>query len=410
MSFLLLNSLSDFNGVLMLCSTCSISSFCLLLFGLPRKSSSCSSFSMTIFPFSFVLLRFFVDEEFAFSITLFGIGLFKFWSSSSSSFREDADFVDERVSRDSFNGLSDIFMIFDLFSLIIFGELNVGCVVISLFFSSFPKFCCNFWNLSSYAFNNSFACLSWVESWSFSCLSLFFFWMFFTKFRERNFRGEKQQKQRNYEVWMVYFTFSLESFCIWLFRSKISLLWASSSFVNNSLKLIFFCFPHNTFALNAFLCQQWDASLLKILQGKKNLSFIICLFWWYWIGLCFKFYFFFDISIISIGKKNKKLFVLLLSFHRLWIVCFVVITFLLFIRTHFSISKNFFFFWQNTSTPKPTMSASSSDMPLDQWIATVKECKYLPENDLKKLCDRVSLILYQKTEEIGFVLFFFFFQ
>jgi len=37
-----------------------------------------------------------------------------------------------------------------------------------------------------------------------------------------------------------------------------------------------------------------------------------------------------------------------------------------------------------------TSQASSADMPLDEWLQTVKECKYLPENDLKRLCDRVS--------------------
>ncbi|XP_053951932.1 serine/threonine-protein phosphatase 6 catalytic subunit [Anastrepha obliqua] len=34
---------------------------------------------------------------------------------------------------------------------------------------------------------------------------------------------------------------------------------------------------------------------------------------------------------------------------------------------------------------------------LDKWIETVKECKYLPENDLKKLCDIVSEILLEES-------------
>lgn len=34
---------------------------------------------------------------------------------------------------------------------------------------------------------------------------------------------------------------------------------------------------------------------------------------------------------------------------------------------------------------------------LDKWIETVKECKYLPENDLKKLCDIVCEILLEES-------------
>ena len=37
------------------------------------------------------------------------------------------------------------------------------------------------------------------------------------------------------------------------------------------------------------------------------------------------------------------------------------------------------------------MVTSTSEYPLDEWLATVRECKYLPENDLKKLCDLVSI-------------------
>lgn len=42
-------------------------------------------------------------------------------------------------------------------------------------------------------------------------------------------------------------------------------------------------------------------------------------------------------------------------------------------------------------TEKVTMS------DLDRWIETVKECKYLPENDLKKLCDIVCEILLEES-------------
>ncbi len=36
------------------------------------------------------------------------------------------------------------------------------------------------------------------------------------------------------------------------------------------------------------------------------------------------------------------------------------------------------------------MAAKASHGELDQWIDTVRQCKYLPENDLKKLCEIVS--------------------
>lgn len=34
---------------------------------------------------------------------------------------------------------------------------------------------------------------------------------------------------------------------------------------------------------------------------------------------------------------------------------------------------------------------------LDQWIEIVKQCKYLPENDLKKLCDIVCELLIEES-------------
>ena len=34
---------------------------------------------------------------------------------------------------------------------------------------------------------------------------------------------------------------------------------------------------------------------------------------------------------------------------------------------------------------------------LDKWIEIVKECRYLPENDLKKLCDLVCEILLEES-------------
>jgi len=40
---------------------------------------------------------------------------------------------------------------------------------------------------------------------------------------------------------------------------------------------------------------------------------------------------------------------------------------------------------------------SSTDYPLDEWIATARECKYLEENDLKKLCDLVRTYLLEES-------------
>jgi diadenosine tetraphosphatase ApaH/serine/threonine PP2A family protein phosphatase len=40
---------------------------------------------------------------------------------------------------------------------------------------------------------------------------------------------------------------------------------------------------------------------------------------------------------------------------------------------------------------------SSSEYPLDEWIKTVKEGNYLPEKDLKKLCDLVKTILVEES-------------
>lgn len=34
---------------------------------------------------------------------------------------------------------------------------------------------------------------------------------------------------------------------------------------------------------------------------------------------------------------------------------------------------------------------------LDNWIEIAQQCKYLPENDLKKLCDIVSSILLEES-------------
>jgi len=43
------------------------------------------------------------------------------------------------------------------------------------------------------------------------------------------------------------------------------------------------------------------------------------------------------------------------------------------------------------------MNTSSTEYPLDDWIAMVRDCKYLPENDLKKLCDLVKSYLLEES-------------
>lgn len=49
-------------------------------------------------------------------------------------------------------------------------------------------------------------------------------------------------------------------------------------------------------------------------------------------------------------------------------------------------------------------TTSSSEYPIDNWIATVKECKYLPEEEMKKLCDLVSCIA-SEIESIPIIMF-----
>jgi len=44
-----------------------------------------------------------------------------------------------------------------------------------------------------------------------------------------------------------------------------------------------------------------------------------------------------------------------------------------------------------------TETTSTHDLPLDEWITTVRECKYLAEEDLKKLCDLVKQNLLEES-------------
>jgi len=44
-----------------------------------------------------------------------------------------------------------------------------------------------------------------------------------------------------------------------------------------------------------------------------------------------------------------------------------------------------------------TETTSTQELPLDQWISDVRQCKYLPEEDLKKLCDLVKQNLLEES-------------
>jgi len=44
-----------------------------------------------------------------------------------------------------------------------------------------------------------------------------------------------------------------------------------------------------------------------------------------------------------------------------------------------------------------TETTSTHELPLDQWIADVRQCKFLPEEDLKKLCDLVKQNLLEES-------------
>lgn len=58
------------------------------------------------------------------------------------------------------------------------------------------------------------------------------------------------------------------------------------------------------------------------------------------------------------------------------------------------------------SSPHPSFSASAGDrgslvsaMPggPDEWLATVRGCQYLPETDLKRLCEMVKELLMEES-------------
>jgi serine/threonine-protein phosphatase 6 catalytic subunit len=43
------------------------------------------------------------------------------------------------------------------------------------------------------------------------------------------------------------------------------------------------------------------------------------------------------------------------------------------------------------------MSATISTQELDKWVETLRQCKYLPENDLKRLCEMVKELLLEEA-------------
>jgi len=45
-------------------------------------------------------------------------------------------------------------------------------------------------------------------------------------------------------------------------------------------------------------------------------------------------------------------------------------------------------------------TTSTSDCPIDEWIEFVKQCNFLPENDLKKLCTRVKDVLFEESNVV----------
>lgn len=47
--------------------------------------------------------------------------------------------------------------------------------------------------------------------------------------------------------------------------------------------------------------------------------------------------------------------------------------------------------------PFSQKSETNMSSELDNWIEIAKQCKYLPENDLKKLCDIVCSILVEES-------------
>lgn len=63
--------------------------------------------------------------------------------------------------------------------------------------------------------------------------------------------------------------------------------------------------------------------------------------------------------------------------------------------TSLIVTINAYQYQPNTKTDILGLVVKMTD--LDKWIDIVKECKYLPENDLKKLCEIVSDLLLEES-------------
>lgn len=50
------------------------------------------------------------------------------------------------------------------------------------------------------------------------------------------------------------------------------------------------------------------------------------------------------------------------------------------------------------------MTAISSVADVDAWIAQLSECKQLPESEIKKLCEKVSIMYKSKERAIVLIL------
>ncbi|CAG2065226.1 unnamed protein product [Timema podura] len=75
------------------------------------------------------------------------------------------------------------------------------------------------------------------------------------------------------------------------------------------------------------------------------------------------------------------------------------------IASHSKIETSCTRFEQSAQTPIPGISPLGAPQlelyfkmaDIDKWIDIAKECKYLPENDLKKLCDMVCDLLLEES-------------
>ena len=48
-----------------------------------------------------------------------------------------------------------------------------------------------------------------------------------------------------------------------------------------------------------------------------------------------------------------------------------------------------------SSVPKPGPAKLTARAGIDEWLEQAKQCKYLPENDMKQLCEMVKECLME---------------